>query len=168
MRQSGQDPEQVRFRDILLRLRDAQVTVADWNCLMARTATCVQDLTPFTSALHLIPTVEAVVEYSVAQLHASGQAIATIKAVHTGANASKDDAGGLETVICLAKSARVMLTSNLWIDVGLVNGAMGTIEAICYRSGGPPDLPIAVMVRTLDLHFVMAQCQSLHSAAAGL
>ena len=40
-----------------------------------------------------------------------------------------------------------MLTSNLWVDVGLVNGAMGTIQAICYRAGGPPDLPIAVMVQ---------------------
>lgn len=39
-----------------------------------------------------------------------------------------------------------MLISNLWTDVGLVNGAMGTIQAICYRSGGPPDLPVAVMV----------------------
>ena len=104
----------------------------------------------FSTALHLIPTVEAVVEYNVAQLQASGQPIATIKAVHTGPNAAKapaDDAGGLEAVICLAKSARVMLTSNLWVDVGLVNGAMGTVQAICYRTCGPPDLPIAVMVR---------------------
>ena len=49
--------------------------------------------------------------------------------------------------MCLANSARVMLTSNLWVDVGLVNGAMGTVKAICYRIGGPPDLSIAVMVR---------------------
>ena len=150
MRQSGQDPHQVKFRDILLWLRDAKVTKADWECLMNQTPTNVQDQTPFASALHLIPTVEDVVDHNVAQLHASGQPIATIKAVHTGANAAKasaDDAGGLEAVICLAKSARVMLTSNLWVDVGLVNGAMGTIQAICYRSGGPPDLPIAVMVR---------------------
>ena len=149
MRQSGQDPQQVLFRDVLLRLRDAKVTVSDWNHLMTQTPTHVQDLSPFATALRLIPTVEAVVEHNVAQLHASGQPITTIKAVHTGANASKapaDDAGGLEAVICLAKSARVMLTSNLWVDVGLVNGAMGTVQAICYRSGGPPDLPIAVMV----------------------
>ena len=97
MRQAGQDQEQVQFRDILLRLRDAKVTVADWNHLMTRTPTRVQDVTSFTTALHLIPTVEVVVEYNVAQLQASGQPIATIKAVHTGPNAAKapaDDAGG--------------------------------------------------------------------------
>ena len=143
----AQDPGQIKFRDILLRLRDAEVTVADWNHLMTQTPTRVQDLSPFSTALHLIPTVVAVVEYNVAQLQASGQPIATIKAVHTGPNAAKapaDDAGGLEAVVCLAKSARVMLSSNLWVDVGLVNGAMGTVEAICYRTRGPPDLPIAV------------------------
>ncbi len=150
MRQAGQDPDQVRFRDILLRLRNAEVTIEDWNCLMTQTPTTVSDLTPFANALRLHPTVEAVVEHNVAKLQASGQPIATIKAVHTGANAARasaDDASGLEAVVCLANSARVMLTSNLWIEVGLVNGAMGTVEAVCYRSGGPPDLPLSVMVK---------------------
>ena len=150
MRQAGQDPEQVLFRDILLRLRNAEVTVADWNHLMRQTPTQVRDLSPFVSALHLHPTVEAVVEHNVTKLHNSAEQIATIKAVHTGANASKasaDDAGGLEAIVCLAKSARVMLNSNLWVEVGLVNGAMGTVKDICYRSGGPPDLPLAVMVK---------------------
>ena len=77
--------------------------------------------------------------------------VATIKAVHTGPNASKassEDAGGLESIICLARNARVMLTSNLWVDMGLVNGAMGTVVGICYRNGeSPPNLPVAVTVR---------------------
>ena len=160
MRQTGHDPQQVLFRDILMRLRDAKVSVDDWNCLMTQTPTNLQDITAFSTSLHLIPTVEAVVEYNVAQLHASGQPIATIKAIHTGANAAKapaDEAGGLEPVVCLAMSARVMLISNLWVDVGLVNEAMGTVEAICYRTGGPPDLPIAVMV-----HFDSYSGPTLH------
>ena len=150
MSQSGQDPQQVHFRNILQRLRDAKVTKDDWDCLMRQTLTQILNQPAFDSALHLLPTIEAVVEYNITQLHASMQNIATIKAVHTGANAAKAPAGvagGLEPIVCLAKAARVMLTSNLWVDVGLVNGAMGTIEAICYRSGGPPALPIAVMVR---------------------
>lgn len=123
MRQAGQDPSQVLFRDILLRLRNSQSTEADWQCLMERTPTNVQDLTPFHSAIHLHPTTEAVVEHNVSKLHANGQPIATIKAVHTGANASKappEDAGGLHPIICMAKGDRVMLTANLWIDAGLV------------------------------------------------
>ena len=77
MRQAGQDPEQIRFRDILLRLRNAEVTVEDWNCLMTQTPTSVADLSPFANALHLHPTVEAVVEHNVAKLQASGQPIAS-------------------------------------------------------------------------------------------
>ena len=86
-----------------------------------------------------------------AQHLASGHPVATIKAIHTGANASKsspDDAGGLEPIICIAQGARIMLTSNLWVDTGLVNGAIGTVAAICYRDGqAPSSLPISVMVK---------------------
>ena len=151
MRQSGQDPDQVLFRDILLRLRDARLTISDWEQLMKQTPAEMADLAPFTNALHLHPTIEAVVEHNISKLRASGHPVATIKAVHSGQNASKassEDAGGLESIICLACNARVMLTSNLWVDMGLVNGAMGTVVAICYRNGeSPPNLPIAVTVR---------------------
>ena len=151
MRQSGQTPAQVLFRQILLRLRDARLTYDDWQQLMKQTPARLLNLAPFTTALHLHPTIEAVVEHNVSRLRASGQPIATIKAIHTGPNASKassEDAGGLEPIICLAHGARVMLTANLWVDMGLVNGAMGTVVAICYSNGGtPPHLPVAVMVR---------------------
>ena len=151
MRQSGQDADQVLFRDILLRLRDARLTVSDWEKLMKQTPAEVSDLAPFSNALHLHPTIEAVVEHNVSRLRASGHPVATIKAVHRGPNAAKassEDAGGLDPIICLAHEARVMLTANLWVDKGLVNGSMGTVVAICYRNGeSPPNLPIAVTVK---------------------
>lgn len=65
---------------------------------------------------------EAVTEHNVARLHTSGQPIATIQAVHTGPNAAKvssEDAGGLQPIVCLVHGARVMLTANLWVDMGL-------------------------------------------------
>jgi len=42
---------------------------------------------------------------------------------------------------------QVMVTSNLWTEASLVNGAVGTVGAICYLSGGLPSLPVAVMVK---------------------
>lgn len=79
-----------------------------------------------------------------------GTPIARINAAHSGAAASAtplDQAEGLELVIFLAKNAKVMLTSNLWLQVGLCNGAMGIVESILYAEGHkPPAFPIAVMV----------------------
>lgn len=40
-----------------------------------------------------------------------------------------------------------MLISNLWIEVGLVNGSLGQIKMIVYDPGSkPPDLPKYVVV----------------------
>ena len=61
---------------------------------------------------------------------------------------SSDDMSGLEPVVFLAKGARVMLTMNLWSNVGLCNGATGTVVDIVYQNNHqPPDLPIAVIVK---------------------
>ena len=127
MRQSGQDPQQIVFCQILLNLRDGKVTTKDWQHLMKQTPAQVQDLIPFNAALYLHPTIDAVVEYNLSRLPANGQPIATIKGVHTGPNASKaskappDEAAGLEPIICIAHEARVMLsTCGQMLDLSMV------------------------------------------------
>jgi len=58
------------------------------------------------------------VDQNITKLHSSGQPVVSIEAVHTSANASKaspDDVGGLHPIVCIAKGARVMLSSNLWV-----------------------------------------------------
>ena len=85
MRQSGQTPAQILFCQILLHLRDARLTYDDWQQLMKQTPARLLNLAPFTTALHLHPTIEAVVDHNVSRLRASGQPIATIKAISTQA-----------------------------------------------------------------------------------
>ena len=53
----------------------------------------------------------------------------------------------LELELLISTGSRVMLTTNLWIEVGLVNGALGFIKSIVYRPGiGPPEPPTYVTV----------------------
>ena len=130
MRQAGVDTEQQLFRVPSLRLRDGQTTVEDWKHLMKQTPAVVGATTPFAEALHLFATASDVAGH---KLHAS---VAMLKAVHNSPGEFKatfEEAGGLDPVICIAQDAKVMLCSNLWVDVGLVNGARGTIVAICYE-----------------------------------
>jgi len=67
--------------------------------------------------------------------------VGLLKAVHTGPGASKassDDARRLNAIVCIAEGARAMLSANLWTEVGLVNGTLRTIKAICYEIGQVP------------------------------
>ena len=98
MRQAGQDPKRVQFREILLGLRDAQVEIDDWRYLMTRSLAYITDMEPYRNALHLFPATDTIAKY-VTKLPQSGQQIAKINAIHKGPSANKgssDDAGGLE------------------------------------------------------------------------
>ncbi|CAM9602813.1 unnamed protein product, partial [Ascophyllum nodosum] len=55
----------------------------------------------------------------------------------------------LQAVLFLAKGAKVvMLTKNLWQEVGLVNGIRGGVVEIVYAEGAPaPSPPCYVIVR---------------------
>ena len=55
--------------------------------------------------------------------------------------------------LLLSKDARVMLTSNLWVEVGLVNGALGYVQSIEYRPGTAQPLPPSCVLVDFDSYF---------------
>ena len=66
----------------------------------------------------------------------------------TARRAPADAASGLETVLFLIRRTKVMLTNNLWPEVGLVNGIRGEVVEIVYAGGAPaPAPPCYVVVR---------------------
>ena len=50
----------------------------------------------------------------------------------------EDDDFGLAAVLQLCLGARVILTRNMWIGAGLVNGSMGTVVNFVWEPGGDP------------------------------
>ncbi|XP_057862035.2 uncharacterized protein LOC131070490 [Cryptomeria japonica] len=56
----------------------------------------------------------------------------------------------LDVELLLSKNARVMLTSNLWIEEGLINGALGNIRKIVYKPGSASPQPPAYVLVEFD------------------
>ena len=150
LRQAGSDQTSNEFRKLLLRLRDGIVTHDDWQMLLQRTPQQARNTGDFQDAIRLFYDKASVAEYNLKQLYSLKTPVAKICAIHSSNEASKaspDDAGGLYPVLLLASHTRVMLTSNVWQQVGLCNGAAGTIYQFLYQTDNkPPDLPIAVLV----------------------
>ena len=153
-RVKGSSLEQSRFRDLLNRLRTGDCTQNDWTLLLTRQPSTVHNISAFKDAVRLYYSNDEVAKYNFEKLSALNQPIARINARHsteTAKKANADEMSGLEPVVFLAKGARVMLTMNLWTDIGLCNGATGTVVDFIYAiNQQPPDLPIAVIVNFDD------------------
>ena len=92
----------------------------------------------FENATHLFFDKQSVAECNLTHLQILSSPIAKIEAVnsdHAAQVTSSDDAGGLDSVIYISKHSKVMLTSNLWQQTGLCNGATGTVQDIISHVG---------------------------------
>ena len=149
-RVQGTNPEQSQFRDLLMQLCTGDCTEKDWKLLLTRQPNTT-NLTEFQNAARLYFSNEEVANYNFEKLSALHNPIARVNARHSSdlaKKASPDEMAGLEPCVFLAKGAQVMLTMNLWTDVGLCNGATGTVIDFIYADNHqPPDLPQAVIVK---------------------
>jgi ATP-dependent DNA helicase PIF1 len=158
VRQSGSEQEQ--FRNLLNRLRDCESTVDDWKLLLPRMnlPSNSAERKALDDAIFIMPKNNDVDIHNAKQLDRlnieHGYRTCRIDGVHTGKNAVNicaDQLGGLEASIFISRNCKVMLTSNLWTDVGLVNGAFGIVRHIIYEPNcGPPSLPLSVIIEMND------------------
>ncbi|XP_027036501.1 uncharacterized protein LOC113665051 [Pocillopora damicornis] len=150
-RAQGTNPEQCQFRDLFMRLRTGDCTEKDWKLLLTRQPSNTTNLTEFQNATRLYFSNEEVANYNFEKLSALHNPIARVNARHSSdlaKKASPDEMAGLKPCVFPAKGAQVMLTMNLRTDVGLCNGATGTVIDFIYADNHqPPDLPQAVIVK---------------------
>lgn len=93
----------------------------------------------FHSAVHLFPTNDLVTLHNTQKLESLNTPIARYVAEHKRrAEITDVDDDQLEHEVLLCPTQHVMLTYNLWVEAGLVNGALCYIQQIYYRPGTNP------------------------------
>jgi ATP-dependent DNA helicase PIF1 len=103
----------------------------------------------FDKAIHLFATNDDLHNHNKHCLISLNHPIAQSVATRVSSNYSMEaDEEKMDNELLIVVGARVMLTSNLWTNARLVNGALGVVEHIVYNpTTSPPEPPTYVLVR---------------------
>jgi len=155
MRQQGDDEESRQFRQALNELRNDTVTEQSWKLLLSRTKMEVGtvEVQRFANALRIFTTNRVVDEFNYQQLRDLQVPVISIEARHTGPRGARDasyeEAENLHKVVLLCQGAKIMLTQNIWVERGLVNGSRGVVHDIVWPAEADvfKELPKALLVK---------------------
>ena len=185
MRQQG--PENERFRGELRRLANGTFTIDDWRRWEERSFDRLsqeEQVRFHTEGVKLCGRNVDKVTYNEDGIKRCNTPILVIKADENNDDARKtsDSEGELPRQVPVAKGAAVVLTDNLWPDMGLINGSKGTVTHIVFQEGvhpgngmphfivvafpdylGPPFLPdhpgtVPIFPRTAEWKVGTTQC----------
>jgi hypothetical protein len=150
----GTDPDQTMFISILRDLSDGYCTREQYDWLMKKTPDFLgpDRMADFDkNATYLNDRNISVDSRNAKKLKECGTAIFKMMAENSSSKAenwSADRFRGLENTSFLSLECLVLITTNIWKAVGLVNGQPATIKDVVYLEGQVPnkDLPAFIVV----------------------
>ena len=150
MRQRGDDNEP--FRIELENLANGLFSVDNWKSWEAQDFDRMSPEAQKSfedNAILLAAMKKNLISFNKMNLLKLGNPIFKVEAINeppSGASVDSDQAEGLHQTLFISVGARIIITRNLWTEVKICNGAMGTIRHIVFSSNNTSPLPDLIFV----------------------